>query len=335
MIRFIPDTWINAILRPIAMAAPDAAVYIEIMAPDFRFVFITLAAVVLGLVHLRAPWHWSPTVKVLTFVAVAFIPWLATSGNGRYFIPVLLLAGPLAIALIYRLPGTRGLRGALAVLAVVLQGGAVYLANPWHNWGWATWRNSPAFAVDLDAQAKSTAPTYVTLAGISYSLIAPRFPEAARWTNISGLSPGGGSPDAPRVQRFLGEASDLKLLVPILSSSQTAEGLPNAEAQSALNDFLSPHRLSLQDPSSCRFLRSRSMAEIALRKLEEFDRTTVDRFGFWVCDLKYPVDAPKVAPQSRGPARRCRVREIGAGMPSHLSSRSHARANSGGCAARL
>jgi hypothetical protein len=303
VIRFIPDTWLDAVMRPIAMAAPDAAVYIEIMAPDFRFVFILVAALALGIVHWRGPWQLSPTVKLFAFVAAAFIPWLATSGNGRYFIPVLLMAGPVAVALIYRLPVTRELRCLLAVLAVALQGGAVYLANPWHNWGWATWRNSPAFALELDSQAKSTAPTYVTLAGISYSLIAPRFPEAARWTNVSGLSPGGNSPDAPRVQRFLAEASELKLLVPILSSGQTPEGLPNADARSALNEFLSPHRLSLQDPSNCRLLRSRGLAEIALRNLEQFDARTVDKFGFWACELKYPVDLPQVPP----PAKNLRV----------------------------
>ena len=177
----------------------------------------------------------------------------------------------------------------------------MYLANPWHNWGWATWREPPAFAVDLDAQAKSTSTTYVTLAGISYSLIAPRFAETARWTNISGLSPGGTNLDAERVQKFLASATELKLLVPILANSQTAEGLPNVEARAALNDFLAPHRLSLQDPTRCRFLPSRSMAEIALRKLDQFDRATVEKFGFWICDLKFPVDTPKAVPKAVDP----------------------------------
>ena len=38
--RFQPDTWLEALLRPVAMAAADANVYVEIMAPDFRFVFV-------------------------------------------------------------------------------------------------------------------------------------------------------------------------------------------------------------------------------------------------------------------------------------------------------
>ena len=34
MIRFLADTWRDAILRPVAMAAPNSSVYIEIAAPD-------------------------------------------------------------------------------------------------------------------------------------------------------------------------------------------------------------------------------------------------------------------------------------------------------------
>ena len=38
MIRFLADTWRDALLRPVAMAAPNSSVYIEIAAPDFRFI---------------------------------------------------------------------------------------------------------------------------------------------------------------------------------------------------------------------------------------------------------------------------------------------------------
>ena len=39
-VRFEPDTLYEALLRPVAMAAPDANVYVEIMAPDLRFIFV-------------------------------------------------------------------------------------------------------------------------------------------------------------------------------------------------------------------------------------------------------------------------------------------------------
>ena len=45
MIRFMPDTWQDAVLRPIAMALPDGGVYVETIAPDLRFVFVLLLLV--------------------------------------------------------------------------------------------------------------------------------------------------------------------------------------------------------------------------------------------------------------------------------------------------
>src|SRR5688572_17858799 len=107
MIRFMPDTWRDAILRPIAMAAPDSGVYIEIMAPDLRFAMIGLLLLIWTMVIWRVKWRPTPTLMLLVFVVTAFVPWLATTGNGRYFIPILLAAGPLCIALIYHLPYTK------------------------------------------------------------------------------------------------------------------------------------------------------------------------------------------------------------------------------------
>ncbi|MBK9198131.1 hypothetical protein [Candidatus Skiveiella danica] len=54
MIRFLADTWRDALLRPVAMAAPNSSVYIEIAAPDFRFV-LALGLGVLALISVRKP----------------------------------------------------------------------------------------------------------------------------------------------------------------------------------------------------------------------------------------------------------------------------------------
>lgn len=53
MIRFLPDTWRDWVLRPLAMAAPDSWVYTEVSAPDFRFAAATLFAALL----LATWWH--------------------------------------------------------------------------------------------------------------------------------------------------------------------------------------------------------------------------------------------------------------------------------------
>ncbi|MBK9986612.1 MAG: hypothetical protein IPP21_06485 [Betaproteobacteria bacterium] len=65
-------------------------------------------------------------------IFAAFVPWLMTTGNGRYFMPVLLLIGPVCIGLICRLPVTKGMKGAMALIVFSIQ--AVALA----------WRTTPA-----------------------------------------------------------------------------------------------------------------------------------------------------------------------------------------------
>ncbi|MBK6928755.1 MAG: hypothetical protein IPH15_14970 [Comamonadaceae bacterium] len=99
MIRFLADTWRDAILRPMAMAAPNSSVYIEIAAPDFRFA-LALGLGFLALISTRkasrAP-GWLPTLALFALVFLSFIPWMRTTGNGRYFMPYLILIGPCAL----------------------------------------------------------------------------------------------------------------------------------------------------------------------------------------------------------------------------------------------
>src|SRR6476661_2984019 len=117
MNRFEPDTWLAALLRPVAMGAPDSHVYVEIMAPDFRWVFVLLLLVLLVIMRSRArrgsvgavaaPGADAGPAAVFVLVAalaVAFVPWLLTSGNGRYFLAGLLMVGPVCVGLAWRLP---------------------------------------------------------------------------------------------------------------------------------------------------------------------------------------------------------------------------------------
>src|SRR5690349_9348009 len=155
-------------MRPVAMAAPDSHVYLEMMAPDFRWVFALLLLALLVTMHWRtraggaggvaaAHAHAGPaTVFVLAAaLAVAFVPWLMTSGNGRYFLVGLLLVGPVCVGLAWRLPVTRALRLTLAVGMVAVQAFAVQQSAPWQAWTLAQWKEPPYFQVDLPPEAKA------------------------------------------------------------------------------------------------------------------------------------------------------------------------------------
>ncbi|MDP3761261.1 MAG: hypothetical protein Q8R01_12180 [Ramlibacter sp.] len=290
MIRFLPDTWRDALLRPIAMASPDANVYVEIAAPDIRFAAVVVLAVLTLIVRRRFGWPVSPLLILLAWVAAAFAVWLATTGNGRYFIPVLLAAGPLCIGFVCRLPGTRAFKGALALGLVAVQGLMLYENEPWKWWGLSTWAEPPFFDVALDQEALSVPATYVTITNISYSLVAPRFPAASRWVNISSLpSALDGSPDIKKMQAVLASSKSLKLLIPSRPKYMTEQLLPNEELRATINGMLRMQRLALAEPSDCRLLPSRGLASEALKDLSKFGPEVIGKFGFWICSLQYPV----------------------------------------------
>lgn len=301
MNRFMPDTWREALMRPIAMAAPDANVYVEIMAPDFRFAFVAVLLSIWVVLGWRKKWQLSPTLILLAFISVSFVPWLATTGNGRYFIPMLLSVGPLCIALIYWLPWTRPMKGAIAVLLISIQSFAVYESTPWRSWTLGTWSREPFFELTADQDLLIEPSTFVTITSISYSLIAPKFHESSRWVNLSGVPVDRASMESRRVQAMLSASPSLKLIVPSMPAHMTQQGLPNDDIAKVIDRMLAPQRLALASPASCRFLRSRGLATVAFRKLDKINPETVAKFGFWICQLTYSVDLPAADPAEFNP----------------------------------
>jgi hypothetical protein len=270
MIRFEPDTWRDVLLRPFAMVAPDSAVYVEIGAPDWRFAFAVVLSLVLLLVAWRRIRIVSPIVALATWLAVVFAIWLWTSGNGRYFVPGLLAVGPVCIALVYRLPGSRFVRASTALLLVAIQLLAVKDVSPWGSWGWARWRDGPYFALELDEQARTQPSTYVGVANISYSLVAPQFPPESRWINTSSLPDASAaqSPEVQRAQKLLRESKTINLLVPTLPNFMDAARNPSAALADEIDTMLNGQRLALQRPLACRLLRSEGLLSVVMGQSE-------------------------------------------------------------------
>lgn len=285
MIRFLPDTWRDAVLRPLAMASPDGGVYVEIIAPDFRFAFIIVLALAWLLIARGSGRRKSPALALLLFTAVAFIPWLATSGNGRYFIPFLLVAGPLCIGLLHLIPVTRSFVLVMALGMVSWQAFLIYDINPWRNWGHVTWGDGPAFDVELPNDVVTQPATYVTLSGISYSLIAPRFHPASRWVNISS-QPGVAdkSPDGLRVQALIAAPGPLRVLFPTVAGGQLGGRIDSALGR-AIDDLLARQGLSIDDEAQCRLLRSAGLAGMASSRLVDDQTDKPGVHGFWLCPL--------------------------------------------------
>lgn len=297
MIRFEPDTWRDALLRPIAMVAPDSGVYIEIMAPDFRFAFALCLVGLLGVF-----WAWRrrsaaphrPTGILLASVVVAFIPWLITSGNGRYFVAFLLAVGPLCLALIYLLPMTRGFRLTLALGLVAVQAFVVHGTDALtSSWGMTKWQEAPYFQIKLPPDMQTQPATYITLSSISYSLLAPLFPASSSWINIaSAPTDREKTLEGRRTHDVLSARGPLILLVPSIPEYATPQDLPDEQAIRSFNLLLADHRIALSDPAQCRLIQSDSMSSMPIFDVRKKSGTALKKAGFWACPVLYPVAAP-------------------------------------------
>ena len=304
MNRFEPDTWLAALLRPVAMVVPDSHVYVEMMAPDFRWVVLLLLLVLLGVMRWRAREDKgaaaaagagarpAPVFVLVAALAVAFVPWLMTSGNGRYFLAGLLMVGPVCIGLAWRLPATRALRLSLAVGIVAVQAFAVQQTAPWQAWMLAQWKEPPYFQVELPADAKTEPATYVTLSVISYSVVIPQFHPQSRWINLAAAPPPGTSAfNSARTAAFFSQAQGkLRLLVPVVPGMLTEALLPDAQVAEVIDSQLAPFGLGFAQPQACRFLHSRSLASMGLSEKTEKQRA---QSGFWLCELR------RIAPGTR------------------------------------
>jgi len=296
MIRFMPDTWLDALVRPLGMAVPAGGIYAEILAPDFRFVFVLALALAWLAWRVRAREAAARTLGLLAFVAATFVPWLATSGNGRYFMPILFVVGPLCIALLHHLPLKQGVRLSLAAFMVLLQLGLLHEVQPWRSWGLAPWRDAPAFGIDVPKDMQEKPATYITLSSISYSLIAPSFHPASRWMNLSSQTVRPvETPDQRRVRELLDASPLIYGIVPSANRlGDEREILP--EQADALDLGIAPFRLKIHR-ADCRLVASRGLTAMGMRPDEKL--ADKEPRGFWFCPLdRLPAalmpDRPKV-----------------------------------------
>jgi hypothetical protein len=299
VIRFVPDSLLEAVVRPIAMAVPAAGIYVETIAPDFRFVFALVLALAWLAWRLRAREGAARTLGLLAFCALAFVPWLVMSGNGRYFMPVLLVVGPLCIALLHQLPLTRGARAGLAGLMVCAQAFLLLEVQAWNSWGMVAWREPPVFAVDVPQDLRERPATYLSVSNITYSLIAPRFHPDSRWMNIStlrGLPPD--APDVVRARRLLQASPVVHAIFPSLPG-QPSSALPESDVLELVDLSLGEYQLQVDRGRACRLLNAPG--------LTGFDRPSAgqqvhEARGFWLCPVtaapkESVLPPPKVAPE--------------------------------------
>lgn len=287
--RFVPDETLDLLLRPALMADPVYSMYIEIAAPDWRFLSLA-ALLVLVLIGRR---HWAVLQRhqflTLLGLAIGFYVWAAVSGNGRYFIWGLLLVGPLVVVAARELVATVAMRNTVIVGVLTVQGVAAYTSFEANTWAIRPWTSGTGLELEPNEVRRDPA-VFLTLSGISYSALVPQMHPDSRWSNISGqfeLLPG--VREFPALRDLL--ASPLPKFAVArshnLNIGPDLQPLPGASA--SLQRLLQRHGLRRTSPTCTHVRTSQGAEDIRTGK----PRASED--GFWFCPVEY-VGHPAAEP---------------------------------------
>ncbi|WP_334190389.1 hypothetical protein [Noviherbaspirillum sp.] len=299
MIRFKPDTWVDALMRPFDMVSPEANTYVEIAAPDLRFAVVILLLACVGVAALRGRLSSRRPLVLLVFTILASVPWFVTSGNGRYFIPFLLLSGPIAIGLVSITSFSIAFKLLITTMLLMLQGFLLVQQSPWGAWTLGTWGKAPYFHVGVPARTDGI--NYLTLSAISYSLMAPQFSADAGWLNL-----GGGFPrteDQRRLRAFLSSGRPLVLVAPTLATEMRLDRQPSEAALEAFQRMVARYGIDLSSGTPCDFIPSHGFASVVMRG-GLHDTRMIDKAGFWFCPVSfnYSIAGMQPSPTAADPA---------------------------------
>ena len=201
--RFIPDSFADALWRPLAIVKPVFMVDDEQQSPDIRYAVLLVAAILL-----LAAWTWrryrrgpaesaSGTFagcaagRALAALGMGFtldwVLWLTASGNGRYFTAMACVAGVLAIALIWRLFTAPNIRAYLLCLVIGVQLLQLSMGTVYRNH--IPWDGSPWFDVRLPANMPRGPALYLSYGVQSNAFIVPFLPAGSGFVNLAGDYP--------------------------------------------------------------------------------------------------------------------------------------------------
>lgn len=281
MLRFLPDSLVEGLLRPFFMADPAAGLYFEDSAPDWRFAaFLVLMSVVV-LARRRSLGAMMTTGQGVTALGLVLLLllWTFVSGNGRYFSWALLLIGPLLVMACLLLPGSRSLRW--TVLSVVLALQLVVLSLSRATNPWAAILATDSSMPLAESPLRQQPAVFLTVSNLSYSILVPRFHPQSRWASISGqydILPG--TLEWGRLNELLASPLPRYLVTPVRPEDHDADGQPFGHPLRVMQDTLARFGLALKT-GGCVTLSS-ALSGPAWQK----QGNERDKYGFWICALE-------------------------------------------------
>lgn len=188
--RFQPRTLADLIALPYELALPKSWVYLEMPAPVPTALLACVLAIALALryafrfaVARSAVPVAEHNLRLVAFLFIGVLLWLATSANGRYGMPIFLLLGPLCA-----LASVRILPQRYAVLLLLLALSIQFLSASWGKiprWGSSNWTPRMT-SVDIPRELREHPQLLISLASPSYSEIIPYLHGESSFVNLKG-----------------------------------------------------------------------------------------------------------------------------------------------------
>ena len=260
--RFAPSSLAEALVRPFDMLQSRRLIHTETMAADARYAGLLLTALLglaafawrrqRGAARAEAPGGRAFACLAASF-AIAWVLWLAISGNSRYFIPMACIAGVLLVAGLHRiLVGAPRAFGWSLVVALGVQSLLLWHAAEF-RWSPVPW-TGPWVQSTIPPRLKSQAYLYLPMDSQSQSFLLP---DLAPGSALVGM--GGGIDSAPesyggRRSRALIDANLSRLRTLKLVKAIESDGRPIAPNADTYDFPL--RRLGLRvDTGDCDYIR--------------------------------------------------------------------------------
>jgi hypothetical protein len=257
--RFLPRSILDVITLPLRMASLQPWEYTEPVAPDLRFM-ATIVVAGIGLLSAVFRSRTGRTSLVIdrpnaarnalfTFFATSLLLWLASSGNGRYGLPLLLLIGPLLVSVVYTFFSIQAATLTTATIMVLQVAHMAIGGNP--RWGSVAWK--PDWFNNFSVPPSISQQPYLHLSmGLqSLSFIVPYLHPDSAFINVVGQWPipskGYG---ADRLWGLLKKYDSRTRILTALPKDEYVDGKPTRKAITVINQSLDRLNLQLR-PESC------------------------------------------------------------------------------------
>ncbi|HXF47579.1 MAG TPA: hypothetical protein VNK91_15820 [Burkholderiaceae bacterium] len=275
--RFLPQSALELAARPFLMADPRADVYTETCAPDVRFAVAGVLSllVLLGPVLRGSAARTStpaavlrPGIKLLVPFWIGFTAWVATSGNGRYLMPLAIVCGPLVAWLVAMVCVSARVRLYLVAGVLTVQSLGLLVAAD-RRWSEVPWPEKGWFSISLPEGFARRQALYLSLDPQPAAFFAALADPRAGFVNLVGqnaIAPDG--PGGSRVKRLIDAYGD-RVWVTFQINALDAGANPLLPESDRLQSLLAPFGLRPR-LQACEYARLDGLA--SLRKRSDGER---------------------------------------------------------------